>query len=200
VTMIVWAAAGTMWLTARGEKIARDAMRDAVRANGVTVTDDMLNMQIKWSRIMVVAGTPVMMPIWFLILAGVYWVVFSALMGSGLGFRQHLAIVTHAYLIAAVGAVVLVGLMLARGDMRSSLSLAALLPARIPMSSPVYQALHAFEFFTLWWMSAASVMIARAGRLSPWKPMTTLFGIYFAFAALGVAITLMMGKLAGKTG
>jgi len=58
-----------------------------------------------------------------LLLAGILTVVFGVLLGDGARYRQYLALVSHALLIPALGALALVPLRLAAGDPQLNLDL-----------------------------------------------------------------------------
>jgi hypothetical protein len=99
--------------------------------------------------------------------------------------------VSHAHLIVILGGLISVPIMLSRESMRSPLSLAALVPGAT-MESSTYLLLSVFDFFALWWVVALGVMVARAGRLNAWKPVSALLGIYFVVVGgiAGIRIAL----------
>lgn len=160
-------------------------LREQLQASGGESPADPASMAavVRWTG---VAGAVVFWFVWALLVAGVTTLLFAFFLGDEGRFRQYFAVVSHALLVLALGAVVTLPLKIAQSDPRVSLSLATF---AVGMEEGyLYRLLRFLDLFTIW----ALVLVALgASRLDPartWKGATTALLTVFLGMGLLVAI------------
>lgn len=139
-------------------------------------------------RISSVVGGVAFWFIWAFLLAGLVTLFFSFLLGDEGGYKQYLAVVSHALLISAVGAVLVVPLKIAQGDPSLSLSLgtfAFFLEEGYPL-----RVLKNLDLFGLW---GYGVMAVGVGKLDPDRSAGVAAAVLFAFALAGALVFGIFG-------
>ncbi len=175
-----------------------DTMLDLMRATFIekgqaVPPDEMLTKMAKMNTVMAPIGAVILQPIMMLLMAGVMTLVFSVLMGGNAKFRQYLAITTHAFLVATLGALLVLPLMLVK-KAPVSLSLALLAP-NLDHSGFPYALLKGFDVFSIWMLIVVAICIAYANRRKSWIPTFAIaMTLYLAFA---VGVPLAMSAALG---
>jgi hypothetical protein len=191
-TVLATGASSFLYFTPRGRALFLEEMRRNAQATGASAQGvEIIEKHYGVTAAAGTAGALCFTPLLLVAVAGVLMLVVTVFMGAELRFSHHLAIACHGYLIIAIGTAVNMGLILAKGSMRSSLSPAAFFP-HLPMHSTVYVALALVDFFVVWWLLATGVMASRAGRVSTAGVIAALLAAYVivvgvptvAFAAL----------------
>lgn len=134
-------------------------------------------------RISSVVGGVAFWFIWAFLLAGLVTLFFSFLLGDEGGYKQYLAVVSHALLISAVGAVLVVPLKIAQGDPSLSLSLgtfAFFLEEGYPL-----RVLKNLDLFGLW---GYGVMAVGVSKMDPDRSAGAAAAVLFAFALAGALV------------
>lgn len=142
----------------------------------------------KYAGIMGAVQMIVSIPLMALIIGGIMFAIFNALMGGTATFKQVMAVVAHSQFISALAFLVTTPINYAKGAMTGSTNLAVLFPM-LDESSFAARLLGMVDLFALWWLFVLAVGLAVLYRRKTSSVATVLFGIY-AVVALGVAAFL----------
>jgi len=130
-------------------------------------------------------------PLMALIIGGVVYAIFNAVMGGAATFKQVLAVVAHSQIISALAFLVSVPINFIKGSMSGATNLGVLLPM-LDESSFAARLLGMVDLFALWWVMVLSIGLAVLYKRKTGSVAMVLFGIY-AIIALGVAAYLSRG-------
>ncbi len=100
--------------------------------------------------------------------AGLVTFVFAFIMGDEGTYRQYLAVLVHAQLIAAVSGLVVLPLKVMAGDLRLLLSLGTF--AFFLEDGYVFRFLSLLDLFSLWGWMVVGIGAAKIGRREAWVP------------------------------
>ena len=152
--------------------------RETMRQRGVAGGPDPEAMA-RLSPIFAAVGTAISLPIMLLVLSGVLTLVFSVLMGGEARFRQYLAVVSHATLITALGALLTLPLQVMKADLSVRLSLALFAPF-LAADSFGFKLLNSLDVFLIWNLVVVGLGVhVLNGRRIGWASATgVLFAIF----------------------
>lgn len=139
-------------------------------------------------RIFAILGGGFFFFVWAFLLTSIVTLVFSFLFGGEGSFRQFLSVVSHASIIMALGAVVVLPLRLAQGDPTVTLSLGTF--AFFLEEGYFLNVLKMLDLFSLW---AYAVMAVGVTKMDPKRSLG--FALSF-FAAFALVFALIFGKFA----
>jgi len=140
-------------------------------------------------RIGSVLGGLIATPVMMFILAGVVTFVFSFVLGDQGRYGQYLAVVAHASMISAVGALLLVPLKIAQGDPSVTLSLGTF--GTFLGEGYVLRVLKLLDLFALW---SYGVMAVGVSRIDPRRSFGFALAFFIAFA---LVFALIFGSFGG---
>lgn len=135
----------------------------------------------------------VSIPIMALIIGGIMYAIFNAMMGGTATFKQVMAVVAHSQFISALAFIVTTPINFIKGSMAGSTNLAVLFPM-LDESSFAARLLGMMDLFALWWLFVLAIGLGVLYRRKTSSVAMVLFGIY-AVIALGVA-----GYLVSRSG
>jgi hypothetical protein len=140
-------------------------------------------------KVFSILGAVIMTPVMMFVLAGIVTLVFSFLAGGEGRYVQYLSMVTHASIISAVGALLLVPLKIAQGDPSITLSLGTF----FSFLGEGYglRVLKMLDLFALW---SYVVMAIGVSKIDPKRSMGFALGFFLLFA---VAFALIFGLFGG---
>ena len=124
-------------------------------------------------------------PLGALIMGGILYAIFNALMGGSATFKQVMAVVAHSQIISALAFLVTTPINYVKGTMTGATNLGVLFPM-LDESSFAARLLGMMDLFLLWWLFVLSVGIAVLYKRKTSSVAMVLFGIYFVIA-LGFA-------------
>lgn len=130
----------------------------------------------------------VSVPLMALIIGGVLYAIFNALMGGTATFKQVMAVVAHSQIISALAFLVSTPINFAKQSMTGATNLAVLFPM-LDESSFVARLLGMLDLFAIWWVAVLSIGLAVLYKRKTGSVAMVLFGIY-AVIALVVAVFL----------
>ena len=142
----------------------------------------------KYAAYMGAAQFIVGVPLGALIIAGILFAIFNALMGGAATFKQVMAVVAHSQIISALAVLVTTPINYAKGTMTGATNLGVLFPM-LDESSFVARLLGMMDLFLLWWLFVLSVGMAVLYKRKTSSVAMVLFGIYLVIA-LGLATFL----------
>jgi hypothetical protein len=142
-------------------------------------------------------GSLIVMPIFCLIGAAIYWVIFNAILGGTAAFKQVLAVVTHSQVITALGVLAAAPIQFSQGVVTAGgpFNFSALVPS-LPDNSIVKLILSATNVFTIWGVIVAAIGLAVLYRRKTLNIAIGLFAVYFLIA-FGFA-SLFAGFMGGR--
>lgn len=188
VTIISTLSVGLLLSSERGQQAWLDQAVAQQEAFGNTVTDEqyegMRNMS-KYAAYMGAVQFIVGVPLGALIMGGILYAIFNALMGGSATFKQVMAVVAHSQIISALAFLVTTPINYVKGTMTGATNLGVLFPM-LDESSFAARLLGMLDLFLLWWLFVLSVGIAVLYRRKTSSVAMVLFGIYFVIA-LGFA-------------
>ena len=197
--LLIAMATGLPQFTERGQQAALDSQVQAIeRFTGQPVTAEMyaqMERQAVYGAYGAFAGVFIMMPVMSLIIAGVLWVVFNAILGGTAAFKSVLTVVTHSQVIGALGAVVSAPIQWLQGTqtMAGPFNFGVLLPMLDP-GSFLAMFLGGIGVFVLWQLAVCAIGLAvlysrRVGRVTA--------GLITAYLAIAAAITGVFSSFMG---
>lgn len=191
VTIISTLSVGLLLSSERGQQAWLDQAVAQQEAFGNTVTDEqyegMRNMS-KYAAYMGAVQFIVGVPLGALIMGGILYAIFNALMGGSATFKQVMAVVAHSQIISALAFLVSTPINFMKGSMTGATNLGVLFPM-LDESSFFARLLGMVDLFALWWLAVLSIGLAVLYKRKTSSVATVLFGIY-AVIALGFAAFL----------
>ena len=174
VAAVIAIASSIPGFTAEGRRAAIDAQVKGMEQFGQTVTPEMRERMEQTAASPIVRGVSllaafVILPIFALFFAALYWAAFNTVLGGTATFKQVLAIVTHAQVIGAVAVLVGLPIQLMQGtvSMAGPFNLGALAPG-LEEGSTLARFLGSISVFTLWGQVVTGiglgVLYKRSGR------------------------------------
>lgn len=185
--------------TEAGQAAALDRQVEALesmKSLGVTVTPEMYaQMERRASSMPYTTGASVLVmgPIMTLIVAGILFGVFNALMGGEARFKQAFAVVAHASVVSTAGAVFSGAINYFRGGITSVANLGALLPM-LPENSFAGQLLGTVDVFMVWWIVVLAIGLGVLYRRRTQPIAISLLGVY---ACIALIIAVVKSRLGG---
>lgn len=141
-----------------------------------------------WGAAVALLGPPIVIAV----LAGAVLLVYNVLLGGEATFRQLYSASAHAFFISVVGGVLVLGLMIARGDPDVALSLHLLAPGLEEGTYP-FRLLRGLHVFGLWTAVVLGIAVGRIyPRRSGGSAALLLVGLYVAFKAVLAAFRVPM--------
>lgn len=192
VALVGAVAIGTFLSTEVGREAWLDQQVSTAEAwSGRPMSDEVYAQQERFSRYAGIMGAVQMIvsiPLMALIMGGLVYAIFNALMGGSATFKQVMAVVAHSQIISALAFLVTTPINYAKGAMTGATNLAVLFPM-LDESSFVARLLGMLDLFALWWLFVLAIGLGVLYKRKTSSVATVLFGIY-AVIALGVAAFL----------
>jgi len=133
-----------------------------------------------------IVNVMVFVPLSSVLIAGLLWVVFNAVMGGTATFKHVLAVVAHSQVVSALGALFAAPIIYARGTMsRSVANVSALLPM-LDETSFLSKALGMIDLFLVWWVIVLAIGLATLYKKKTSSVATGLF-IFYGIVVLVIA-------------
>ena len=147
------------------------------------------------SRAMGAIAPLIMFPILALILSGLFWVFFNAILGGVATFKQVLAVTAHSYVITALATTLALPILLYKFSMSMGgpFNLGALVPM-LDETSTLARLLSGISVFSIWGWIVVAIGLGVLYRRSGKAIATTLVILSLLFA---FALTAVFGSLFG---
>ena len=202
VSILVFSIAATIpQMTQDARRQMLDAQMRGMERFGVTVTPEMsarleAQSQSIVSKVLGVVWSLVMFPILALLLTALFWAFFNAILGGTATFKQVLAVVSHSYVITALGALAALPILLYQFKMQMGgpFNLGALAPG-LDSTSSLARFLSSVGLFSLWaWANVAIGIGVLYRRNSRTIAIVLIFlSLIFAYA-MSAAFGSFMGS------
>src|SRR5688500_5914215 len=132
VSVLIMLAANAVFLSTEvGQNALLDQQLSAIKAFGVTVTNEMVQQmeaRLAYAVYSTAASLLVGVPLICAILAGLLLAIFTAVLGGGATFKQVYAVAAHSTIIGAIQQIFSMPIMYAREEMASPTTLAVFFP------------------------------------------------------------------------
>ncbi len=163
---------------------------DMMQSFGVRITDAMyagMESRLSWARYTTAGAQLFAFPIVSLILSGLFFAIFVAVLGAEGTFKQVFAIVVHSEMIVVVQQLFIVPLNYVRESMSSPTTLAAFLPMLDP-STFVMRLLGGIDLFVLWSTISLSIGLGVLFKRRTGPIATGIIFVYVAIVAIVAAL------------
>jgi hypothetical protein len=189
-------------LTEKGRQASVEMQTKVIERMGQPVTPEMQARIEEGSRspvrkVVSLVGTYIVIPIFALIFAGIYWAAFNTIMGGTASFKQVLAIVTHSQVIGALGMLAALPIMMSTGKMTMAgpFNLGALVPM-LEEGSTLVSFLSSISVFSLWAFFVTGIGLGVLYKRNSTTIALTIIAVYLVFM---FAVASMFGKFFGAS-
>jgi len=196
VLALIVTATAVFMSTSVGRQALLDQQIRSMESFGRQVTDvqyQRLEQMAPYAVYFTAAGQLVFLPLSALVVAGLAFAVFNAMMGGDATFKQVFAVVAHSGVIMAVQAVFAMPLDYARQSLSSPTNLAVFLPMLDENSFPA-RLLGSIDLFVIWWTVSLAIGLGVLYRRRTGPIATTMLIVYLALA---LTVALVKSVLAG---
>jgi hypothetical protein len=181
--------------TSVGRQALLDQQVSSMEAFGVQVTDEayaQMERRVGISAYFGAAAQLVTVPIIYLIISGILFVVFNAGFGGDATFKQLYTVVVHSGAVGVVQQLFSLPVNYFRGSMSSPTNLSALLPM-LPERSFLTYLLGAVDIFLIWWVTVLAIGLAVLYRRRTQPIAVSLFIVYAVIAVIIAGVRSWMG-------
>jgi hypothetical protein len=182
-SLVIGLAQGLPQLTERGRAAALEMQVQQMERFGMTVNEQMYQQMEQRSHssigaISTIVGSMVGLPFMAVVITTLLWVVFNAIMGGSATFKHVMSVVSHSYVITALGTAFAAPIMYARGAMSSGVAnLGALMPM-LDETSFLAKVLGMIDLFLVWWVIVLAIGLAALYKRKTSSVATGLFVFY----------------------
>ena len=190
VLAVIVAATFVFLSTEVGQQASLDNQVRQMESFGRTVSDQQyqqMERMAPYSRYFAAGFQLVLTPIMALIVAGVAFAVFNAVLGGDATFKQVYAIVVHSGAILSLQALFGLPLAYARESLASATNLAVFFPF-LDDNTFAARLLGSIDLFLLWWIVSLAIGLAVLYRRRTAPVATTMLVVYVAIGLVIAAI------------
>jgi Yip1 domain len=190
VFLITATAATALISTEIGRNALLDQQIAQSEAYGRKMTQEQIDRLEKFSSYYVY-GAPVIqlvsLGVGCLVISGIAFAVFNAMLGGDASYKQVFAVVAHSGVVLAVLSLFTTPLAYARESMSGTTNLAVFLPF-LDDSSFLARLLGSIDLIFIWWMLSLAIGLGVLYRKRTGPIATTMFALYVAIAVIIAAI------------
>ena len=143
---------------------------------------------VNTQRIITVVSQIIGTPIVFLALAGIFYLVGTIALGGDTSYKKVLSVLSWSMCIFILSTIVTVPLIIAKGNMNVSLSLALLLTGDA-IGTKLHTFLSKFDFFVVWFLAVFATGFGIIYRFTTAKAYTAVGILWAIWIALSVALS-----------
>lgn len=191
ILCVVIAGANFIFLSTEiGQNALFDQQLRMMESFGVTITDAMyrqLEAGLGRAPYFTAISQFIVFPLMSLLIAGLLFAVFVAILGADGTFKQVYAIVVHSGMILVVQQFFIIPLNYARESMSPPSTLAVFLPM-LDETTFVMRLLGAIDLFLLWWIVSLSIGVGVLFKRRTGPIAASLIGVYLVIAAIVAAL------------
>ena len=196
VTLIVAVFAALPMTTDAGQEAALRSQVEGMESFGMTVSDEAyegMRRGMRFAPYTTAGSLLVFSPLFTVVIAGILFAVFNAVLGGEASFRQLFAVLVHASVISALQQLFTGPVNYFRGEVSSATNLLVLLPMVDPASF-AGRALAMIDLFLIWYVVVLAIGLGVLYRRTTQPIAMTLFGVY---AVIVLAAAAVMSRLGG---
>jgi hypothetical protein len=194
IALLTGASQGALGLTERGRQAQLDFQVQQMERMGMTVTDQMyesMQSRAKYSVYTSFIGTFVFFPIAVMLVAGILYAIFNAIMGGTADYKQVMAVVTHAWVVPTLGAVFGGVMNFIRGSISTSVANLGMLLPMLPERSFAANLAAAVDVFQIWWIITLAIGL---GVLYKRKTANIATGLFIVWAVIVVCVSYFFSR------
>lgn len=198
VALLTGVGASAFSFTEKGRQAQLDYQVQQMERFGVTVTDEMYaNMekqsqkQAPYAPYLAIVGTFIIFPIIVLIVSGVFYAVFNAIMGGTAEFKQVMAVTSHAWVVPTLGAIFASIMNFARGSISNSVANLGVLLPFLKEGSFAANLAGSVDLFSIWFVTTLSIGL---GVLYKRKTSSVATGLFIVYAIIAICISYFLRK------
>ncbi len=143
---------------------------------------------VNTQRIITLVSQIIVTPIIFLALAGIFYLVGTVVLGGDTAYKKVLSVLSWSMCIFILSTIVTIPLIIAKGNMNVSLSLALLLSADA-IGTKLHAFLSKFDFFVIWFLAVFATGFGIIYRFTTAKTYTAVGILWAIWIALSVALS-----------
>lgn len=196
IVLLGAAATFTFLSTEVGREAMLDQQIESMKSFGMNVSDQMIDRFERGAsraRFIAPLTQALFLPLAALIVSGLAFAVFNAVMGGDAAFKQVFAVVVHSGIVLSVSQLFGLPLAYARGSMSGATNLAVFAPF-LDDASFAARLLGAVDLFLLWWVVSLAIGLGVLYRKRTTPIATTLIIVY---VAIGVVIAAIKTAVSG---
>jgi hypothetical protein len=171
-------------------------VRQTESFSGHPMTDaqyERVQAMLPYSRYVAAGAQVVTLPLTALLIAGLGFAVFNALLGGAGTFKQTFAVVVHSGMVLTVSQLFMTPLNYARETMSSATNLAVFAPF-LDETSLAARVLGSIDLFILWWAMSLAIGL---GVLYKKRTGPIATGVIAVYVAIGIIIAAYKSAVAG---
>jgi hypothetical protein len=195
-TLIIAGCTSFPMFTEWGRQAALDQQVQQMQSFGMEIGDEQYARMEKGMAIApytTFAGVLIVSPIFALIIAGLLFVVFNAVMGGTATFKQLFSVLVHAGAISALAQLFTAPLNYLSGTMSGKTNLAVMLPM-LDENSFLGSLLGTIDFFMVWYVIVLAIGL---GVLYKRRTQGIAMGLFAVYAVIGICIALFKSSFGG---
>ena len=184
--------------TERGRQAQLEFQVQQMERFGVTVTDEMYTAMEKQSQkqaayapFIAIVGTFVIFPIIVLIVSGILYAVFNAIMGGTAEFKQVMAVTSHAWMVPTLGAIFGGIMNFVKGVVSTSVANLGMLLPMLKEGSFIANLAGAVDLFQIWFIITLSIGL---GVLYKRKTSGIATGLFVVYAIIAIGFSYFLRK------
>jgi hypothetical protein len=196
ITVIVAICVALPMTTEAGRQAALEQQIKGMESFGMQVSAEM---EAQMERRMWIApyqtfvSILIFSPIISVILAGILYAVFTAIMGGQAGFKQLFSVYVHSTVISALAQLFTGPLNYFRGSMGSATNLAVLLPM-LDEKSFIGRLMGMIDLFLIWWIVVLAIGLGVLYRRRTQPIAISLFAVYLVIILAAAGIMSAIGR------
>jgi hypothetical protein len=137
-------------------------------------------------RIFALVGQIIFMPLFYLLLSGIFYFTGSVLLGGETTYKRVLSVLSWSGCISLVATLVVMPLIMIKKSLNVSISLALLLSAD-SVNTTLYRILSKIDFFTIWYMIVFAIGFSVIYKFSKAKAFMAVGALWVIWVAISVA-------------
>jgi hypothetical protein len=137
----------------------------------------------------------IVVPLVNLIIAGVMFAIFNAVLGGNATFKQLFSVIVHCGPIGVLSQIFTIAMNYMRGTMTSKTNLSVLLPM-VPENTFIGRLLGTVDLFIIWQLIVLAIGL---GVLYKRPTQRIATGLFITYAVIALLIALVMSSLGGRT-
>jgi hypothetical protein len=172
--------------------VVMQAQLDKLRSNANIPAEQMQVIEQQFAqggstqRIITIVSQVIVMPLIYLLLAGIFYFIGSVLLGGDATYKKVLSVLAWSGCISIAATIVMMPLIMIKKSLTVSLSLALLLPID-SSETTLYRILSKIDFFTIWYMIVFALGFSIIYKFSRAKAFTAIGVLWAIWIAISVA-------------
>ncbi len=169
-----------------GDLILDKAVGDMTAGNP-NMTQEQIAQAMPFIKIMTWVMAVIGAPIMYLIFAALFLFVGNVILGGQTNFNTAFSVTCWSGVVTILGAIIMIPLLLAKGEFTSITSL-SFLESSGDQGSPLFFLFSQIDLFTLWWLAVLGIGFAAAYKFTNQKGLATVFVCWGIYLVIGTAL------------